>query len=91
MGHRVVSDRRVGDEIRANDSEGLSWPPPLCLRGEKDSVTVGTRLFTVKFTVLEVPPPGAGLVTATPKVPPVARSLPLSVIVNWVELRKVGV
>jgi hypothetical protein len=41
--------------------------------------------------MLEVPPPGAGFVTATPNVPPVAKSLALRAIVNWVELRKVGV
>ena len=38
--------------------------PALAEDGER-VVMVGTRLFTVKFTEFEVPPPGAGLVTTT--------------------------
>lgn len=37
---------------------------------------------TVKLTVLELPPPGDGLYTATGKLPVVARSDALSIIVN---------
>lgn len=48
-------------------------PPAVALVGEND-VIVGTGLLTVKLLVIEVPPPGAGLVTVTPKVPAVAMS-----------------
>ena len=41
---------------------------------------------TVKLTEFEAPPPGAGFVTTTAKVPAVAWSLALSEMVNWVEL-----
>lgn len=43
-------------------------PPALALVGEM-VVIVGAGLFTVKLTGLEVPPPGAGLVTVTLKLP----------------------
>jgi hypothetical protein len=46
--------------------------------------------FTVKFTEFDAPPPGAGLVTTTAKVPPVAWSLALRMMVNFVELTKVA-
>jgi hypothetical protein len=39
-------------------------PPAFALTGER-VVTVGTGLFTVKLTALDVPPPGVGLVTVT--------------------------
>jgi len=43
---------------------------------------VGTRLFTVKFVAADEPPPGAGFVTITGNVPPVAWSPKLNWIVN---------
>jgi len=54
-------------------------------------VSVGARLFTVKFTALDVPPPGAGFITETGKVPPVATSVLVRETVSWVLLTKVGV
>lgn len=48
-------------------------PPAVALVGESE-VIVGTGLFTVKLVAAEVPPPGAGLVTVTGKVPAVAMS-----------------
>ena len=44
--------------------------PALAEEGDK-LVIVGTRLSTVKFDAVELPPPGAGFVTTTGKVPPV--------------------
>jgi hypothetical protein len=52
---------------------------------------LGELLLTVKLTEFEAPPPGAGLVTTTAKVPAVAWSPALSIIVNCAELTKVGV
>jgi len=49
-------------------------PPAPVLEGESE-VTVGTGLLTVKVTVFEVPPPDAGLKTATWAGPPVPMSL----------------
>jgi hypothetical protein len=50
--------------------------------GDK-SVTVGTGLpaETVKFTGLDEPPPGAGFVTTSGKLPEVERSVEVSEIV----------
>lgn len=48
-------------------------PPAVALAGAND-VIVGTGLLTVKFVAVDVPPPGAGLVTVTPKVPAVVIS-----------------
>lgn len=51
-------------------------PPAVPLVGEMD-VRVGTGLFamlTLKFTAVEVPPPGVGLVTVTGNDPAVAIS-----------------
>ena len=45
--------------------------PAVAEAGER-LVMVGAGLFTVKFTEFEAPPPGAGLVTTTAKVPAVA-------------------
>ena len=53
-------------------------------------VMVGAGLSTVKFTEFDAPPPGAGLVTTTAKLPAVTRSELPSVIFNWVGLTKVG-
>src|SRR5208282_5735555 len=52
--------------------------PALAEEGDRLAI-VGTRLFTVKFTAAEEPPPGAGFVTTTGKFPPVA----WSPAVNW--------
>lgn len=48
-------------------------------------------LVTVKATLLEVPPPGAGFVTVTAGVPAVAMSDARMAAVNWVALTKVVV
>ena len=53
--------------------------------GERLAI-VGTGLSTMKFIEFEAPPPGAGFVTTTAKVPALAWSLALKEIVNWVEL-----
>ena len=43
-------------------------PPTTALAGERVAI-VGIGLLTVKLTALDVPPPGAGLVTTTGTVP----------------------
>jgi hypothetical protein len=43
---------------------------------------VAEELVTAKFAVFEVPPPGGGLATTTGKLPAVARSEALSVMVS---------
>ncbi len=53
--------------------------PALAEAGER-LVIVGTRLLTVKFTAVELPPPGAGSVTTTENDPPVS----WSAAVNWI-------
>src|SRR5271157_623764 len=55
------------------------------------SETAALFTATVKLTEFDAPPPGAGLVTTTGRVPAVASSLVLKVIFNCVELTKVGV
>jgi len=47
--------------------------------------------FTVKFTALDVPPPGVRFVTETEYVPAVATSVAARGIVSWVLPRKVVV
>lgn len=54
-------------------------------------VIVGITLFTVKVWEVEVPPPGAGLNTATEEVPAVAISLAGTMAVSLEELTKVVV
>src|SRR5438132_683506 len=48
-------------------------------------------LFTVKVTLLEVPPPGAGFVTVTAGVPAVAMSDARMAAISWVPLTNVVV
>ena len=45
---------------------------PAVAEAGESVVIVGTWLLTVKLTVFEAPPPGAGFVTITGKVPAVA-------------------
>src|SRR5262249_7669462 len=52
-------------------------------------VSVGTGLLTVNVTLLDVPPPGAGLKTVTCAVPATAMSPAGICAVNCVELTKV--
>jgi hypothetical protein len=47
-------------------------PVPVVAEGGESIVIVGTGLFTVKLTEFDAPPPGAGFVTTTGKVPAVA-------------------
>ena len=47
-------------------------------------LSVGTGLLTVKLTLPEAPPPGAGLTTTTENVPAVATSAAVIWAVNWV-------
>lgn len=54
-------------------------------------VIVGTTLFTLKSSAPFDPPPGAGLLTLTAKLPAVAMSGAVTAIVTWVELLKVTV
>jgi hypothetical protein len=49
--------------------------PAKALAGESGEVVVGTGLLQVKVWLLEVPPLGVGLNTATESVPPLAQSL----------------
>ena len=65
-------------------------PPAVALTGAND-VIVGTGLLTVKFVAVDVPPPGTGLVTVTPKVPAVAMSAAVIAAVTWVALTNVVV
>jgi hypothetical protein len=48
-----------------------SAAPAVAEVGDK-LLIVGARLFTVKFTAVEFPPPGAGFVTTTGYVPAAA-------------------
>ena len=54
-------------------------------------VVVGTRLLTVNVCALEVPPPGAELVTVMLNVPAVVKSLAGIEAVTWVALTKLVV
>ena len=68
------------------------WAPePTATEVGEREVIVGTGFPTEKFTALDVPPPGAGFVTETGKVPPVATSVLVREAVNSVLLTKVGV
>jgi hypothetical protein len=50
---------------------------------------LGPPLVMVKVNVLELPPPGAGLVTVTPRIPVEAMLAAGMAAVNWVELTNV--
>jgi hypothetical protein len=65
-------------------------PPTVALVGESE-VIVGTGLFTAKGEFADVPPPGAGLVTVTFKVPADAISAAAIDAVNCVALTNVVV
>lgn len=65
-------------------------PPANVLVGESD-VSVGNGLFTVNGEFPEVPPPGAGFVTVTLKVPAVAMSPARIAAVTCVEFTNVVV
>ena len=65
-------------------------PPAVALAGEME-VSVGTGLLIVKVCMLDVPPPGAGLTTATFAVPALVTSLAAIEAVSWVLLTKVVV
>ena len=63
--------------------------PALAVLGEIE-LTVGTGLFTVNVTGVDVPPPGAGFVTVTPGVLPGAATSPARInAVNCVALTNV--
>jgi hypothetical protein len=66
-------------------------PEPTATEVGEREVIAGTGFPTEKFTALDVPPPGAGFVTETGKVPPVATSVLARASVSWVLLTKVGV
>src|SRR5712691_6523440 len=51
-------------------------------------LSVGTGLLTVKLTLPEAPPPGAGLTTTTENVPAVATSAAVIWAINCVLLTK---
>jgi xanthosine utilization system XapX-like protein len=68
-------------------------PPAIALVGLME-VSVGTGLFaalTVNVEAAEVPPPGAGFVTVTGKLPTAAMSATVIAAVTWVALTKVVV
>ena len=50
-------------------------PEPTATELGEREVIVGTGFPTEKFTAFDVPPPGAGFVTVTGNVPPVATSV----------------
>ena len=60
-------------------------PPAVALDGLR-LVIPGTGLLIAKFSVLEIPPPGAGLYTVTDAVPAVAISDVSIPVVNCVSL-----
>jgi hypothetical protein len=63
--------------------------PALTVLGDMD-VVVGTGLFTVNVTAVDVPPPGAGFVTVTPGVLPGVATSPARInAVNCVALTNV--
>ena len=64
--------------------------PPIALVGES-VVIVGTGLFTVNGEFPDVPPPGAGFVTVTLKVPAAAMSAAAIAAVTCVALTNVVV
>ena len=63
-------------------------PSTNALDGDSE-VMVGAGLFTAKLAGFDVPPPGAGLVTVTLKVPALAMSEARMAAVSCVELTKV--
>ena len=65
-------------------------PPVIALAGASD-VIVGTGLLTAKFTATEVPPPGAGFVTETEKLPTATMSAAVIAAVTCVALTNVVV
>jgi hypothetical protein len=66
-------------------------PEPTATEVGEREVIAGTGFPTVKFTALDVPPPGVGFVTETGNVPAVATSVLARASVSWVLLTKVGV
>jgi len=82
----------VEDEMKPAPLMVRVWAaaPAVAETGER-VVMLGTRLSTAKLSEFDAPPPGAGLVTTTAKVPAVAWSLALSAIVNSSELTKAAV
>jgi hypothetical protein len=64
--------------------------PTTIVEGESEE-TMGIRLFTVKLRMLDVPPPGTGLVTVITAVPPKATSAAVIATVSCVELTNVVV
>jgi hypothetical protein len=65
-------------------------PEPTATEVGEREVIAGTGFPTEKFTAFDVPPPGAGFVTVTGYVPPVATSALARASVSWVLLTKVG-
>ena len=63
-------------------------PPAATLAGETE-FTDGAALLTAKLREGEVPPPGAGVLTAMVAVPAFATSVAAIAACNWVELTKV--
>jgi hypothetical protein len=78
-----VDTKPVPFTVRVKDA-----PPTVALVGEI-VVIVDTGLFTVNVTAFEVPPPGAGLVTVTFKVPAMAMSEARMTAVSCVALTRV--
>jgi hypothetical protein len=65
-------------------------PEPTAAEAGEREVIAGMGFPTEKFTAFDVPPPGAGFVTVTGYVPPVATSALARASVSWVLLTKVG-
>jgi hypothetical protein len=65
-------------------------PPTIMLAGDRE-LKAGAGLLTVKFALLDGPPPGAGFVTCTDAVPAVAMSVAGTEAVNCVALTNVAV
>jgi hypothetical protein len=63
-------------------------PPAIALAGESE-FTVGAALLIAKLKEGEVPPPGAGVLTAIAAVLAFAMSVAVIAACNWVELTKV--
>src|SRR5512146_1346654 len=89
---------QVTSEVMSCVVESLSVPlavncleAPTRTEGVAGAIPIELRTRTLKFTAVELPPPGEGLVTTIGKEPAVVRSAALRTMVNCVALTEVAV